>query len=526
MDICIINTGGTISCVGEPLAPMSAKQFATAAGSLLDPIIGDAFPGTTLTYETSLVFPESSTGTLDSTNLQPSDWCLMAQFILTNYASYDGFVILHGTDSMDFTGSALPFLLNVFAANGFSLAQLSKPVIITGSQVPMFYQPPNATAPTNINFNTDAFQNFCGAISCAQLAIPEVCIYFDAKLYRGNRSLKVNASGFRAFDTPNYPPLAIDGINLSLNRPAILPGPVGSDVSLDTPAAMALAQSQLAAVTNAIDNFPVMQFNAFPAAYGVANSTALIANLIGACVGQGIKGLVLESYGEGNFPSGNPDTPSSGAIYKQLAATSASGVVLIDCTQVIAGTVNDSAYASGAWLPQVGALSGSDMTPMAALAKTTVLLAAAKSNNWSLDQVKALIQLNLAGEIQNVSLLDSRTNAALLAGESIMALDGSATLTNDPVAGPLLTSSAGDLLWSPFGSVANGQPGRLVMQDDGNLVLRDADNTPLWATNTGQPSGASSALMIGGSWTASGGTLTLQVYDYSGQQVTASLYSQ
>lgn len=277
-----------------------------------------------------------------------------------------------------------------------------------------------------------------------------------------------------------------------------------------------------------------MQFNAFPAPYSVANATAMIANLINAAVTQGIKGLVLESYGEGNFPSGNPDYPSSnpnpppvspaGAIYTALKAATAAGVVLVNATQVNTGIVNSSAYAAGAWLPGAGAIGASDMTPMAALAKTMILLSAASANGWSADDVRTLIQLNLSGEIMNVSRLDSRTNSTLLPGQSIMALDGSATLANDPVSGPVLTGSDGTYLWGPFGSVAAGRPGRLVMQNDGNLVLRTPDNVPIWATNTGDNTGASSVLMITGSMAAN--TLALSVYNYSAQSQSALLYSQ
>jgi len=525
MKICIINTGGTISCVGDPLAPMSAADFAAASQTILDPVLAEEFPDTTLVYETDLVFPESTTGTLDSTNLQPSDWCLMAGYILDNYADYDGFVILHGTDSMDFTGSALPFLLNVFDAQGFGTSLLSKPVIITGSQVPMFAETtPGDTSDLTLNFNTDAFQNFCGAVACARLGIPEVGVYFDSYLYRGDRVLKVNASEFVAFNSPNYPPLAQYGIRLTQYPDRMLPDPVSSSVSLDNATALAAAQAQLSAISGAIDDFPVMQFNAFPAAYSTTSSTAIIANLITAAVGTGLKGLVLESYGEGNFPSGNPDNAPEGAVYAALKAANDAGVVIVDSTQVIAGTVNDSAYASGAWLPDVGALSASDMTPMAAFTKTMILQAAAAGNSWTADQVKDLIQLNLFGEIQNVSRLDSRTNSQLLAGQSITALDGSATLSNDPVSGPVLSASDGTFLWAPFGSQGAGHPGGLFMQNDGNLVLRSADNEPIWATNTGVSGGASSVLMISGFY--GNGDLTLSVYNYSGQTLSATLYSQ
>jgi L-asparaginase len=259
----------------------------------------------------------------------------------------------------------------------------------------------------------------------------------------------------------------------------------------------------------------------------------VIADLITATVAQGIKGLVLQSYGEGNFPSGNPDYPAGntkppvsppGAIYSALKAANAAGTIIVDSTQVIAGTVNNSAYKSGAWLPSVGALSAFDMTPMAALVKAMILMSAAKANGWSASQVKALIRLNLFGEVMNISRLDSRENDTLAPGQSIMALDGSATLINDPKSGPVLSASDGTVLWTPFGSVAEGQPGRLVMQNDGNLVLYSADNTALWASDTGVPDGASSVLMITGS--AGGGDLALSVWNYSNQHQMAELYAE
>src|SRR5436853_2145044 len=108
MKVAVINTGGTISCVGNPLAPMTAAQFAAACTSILNPILAQQFPSLSIDYVTDLPFPESKSKTLDSTNLQPTDWCLIASYILRHYPAYDGWVVLHGTDSMDFTGTALP----------------------------------------------------------------------------------------------------------------------------------------------------------------------------------------------------------------------------------------------------------------------------------------------------------------------------------------------------------------------------------------------------------------------------------
>lgn len=528
MNIYVINTGGTISCTGDPLAPMSAAQFAQACENILNPIIAQQFPDAQLTYVTDLTFPESTTGTLDSTNLQPTDWCLMAQYILENYAAADGWIVLHGTDSMDFTGTALPFLLSSFSAEGYATGVLSKPVILTGSQVPMFYEQPG-TQNLSLNFNTDAFQNFCGAVAAAQSGIPEVCIYFDSHLLRGNRSLKTNASEFNAFSSPNYPLLGEYGIDFQVYHDEVLPPPVSYNVSLDNPSVLSAVTAQLSYIASNINSFPVMQFNAFPAWYQFndANGTCsgLLASLINACVAQGIKGLVLESYGEGNFPSGNPDTPSKGATYQALDAANSAGVVIVDCTQVIEGTVNDSAYASGAWLPAVGALNPADMTPMAALAKLMILLTSAgySGNNWSADVVKRLLQLDLLGEMIDVSRLDSRVNPVLMPSQTLSALDGSAMLVNDPVTGPVLMTSDETVLWSPLSNPsADHMPGQLIMQNDGNLVFYSRYNSPMWATNTGNPNGASSMLVLGGS--ASDGTLSLTVYDYSSGNTTSTLY--
>lgn len=524
MDIAVINTGGTISCVGDPLAPMSASAFAAACESILDPIIAVPFPNLTLTYITDLVFPESSTGTLDSTNIQPSDWCLMANYILENYSKYDGWVVLHGTDSMDFTGGALPFLLSCFDRNGIGTALLSKPVIITGSQVPMFHQPSGGGAIT-LNFNTDAYQNFCGAVAAAQSGVGEVCVYFDSNLFRGARVVKTNASEFDAFSSPNYPALGRFGITFEIEPDLVLAPPVSYSVSLDNPTACAAALAQVNAVAAAINSVPVMQLNAFPAWYNSSNGTALLANLIDACVGQGLSGLILESYGEGNFPSGNPDTPSQGAVYKALEAANASGVVIVDNTQVLQGTVNDSAYAAGAWLPAVGALSPADMTPMASFAKLTILLAAAAHQGWTPTDVKTLLGLSLVGEMIDVSRLDSRGDSTLLAGQSISCADGSAVLTNDPALGPVLTGTGGAVLWKPLAQPAAAEmPGRLIMQNDGNLVFYSRDNAAMWATNTGDPNGASSILALRGS--AAQSTLSLLVYNYSAGVIGATLFTQ
>jgi len=395
MNICVINSGGTIACVGEPLAPMSADDFAANSRRLIEPVLTAMYPELELTWDTGLAFPNAATGTLDSTNLQPRDWCRIADYILEQYDRFDGFVLLHGTDSMDYTGAALPFLLNRVGCGGDGEALLSKPVIVTGSQVPMFQR----GQPDVLRFNTDAFQNLCGAIACARLGLPEVCVYFDARLFRASRVLKVDASDFRAFDSPNYPQLGDYGIALEIDRARVLPGPPHEGVSLADPDVRDQVRRRLASIADSIDDCPVMPLSAFPAAFDAAGGSAQMARLIDACVATGLRGLVLLGYGEGNFPSGNPDDPAGGAVYRALKAASEAGVIVVDSTQVIAGRQAASGYAAGAWLPEVGAISSGDMTPVAALAKLMVLLAAAGHEGWSRADVERLFACNLAGEV-------------------------------------------------------------------------------------------------------------------------------
>ena len=226
MNIGIINTGGTISSIGDPLHPMTAQEFADASIRILNPIIKQEFPNVELDYITDLEFPESKSKTLDSTNLQPTDWCRMAKYILDHYHKYEAWMILHGTDTMDFTGSALPFLLSAVDHEGIATGVLSKAVIVTGSQVPMFYEADNDPNQLSLRYNTDAFQNFCGSVASALTGVPEVCVFFHNYLFRGNRVLKTNASEFDAFSSPNFPPLAESGINFTLYSENVLATPV------------------------------------------------------------------------------------------------------------------------------------------------------------------------------------------------------------------------------------------------------------------------------------------------------------
>ncbi|SIS81608.1 asparaginase [Paracoccus saliphilus] len=470
MKICILNTGGTISSVGSPLAPMSAARFAEAAEAILAPMIAASLPGMELHFDNSLRFSDHGTGALDSTNLQPRDWCRIADAVLNAYADHDGFVILHGTDTMDFTGAALPLLLNVTDEYGFGRAVLSKPVILTGAQLPMFRDTPEGLV---LNAGSDAFANFCGALACARLRIPELALFFDGKLLRGNRAVKVSTTRFAAFESPHLPPLAETGIEAWHGHATALPGPAAPHLSLDDPEARRMAHERLSAIDAAMDRHPVIQLNAFPTRF---QGDSPLARMIGDAVAAGIRGIVLESYGEGNFPSGDTDDASQGAICKALKAATQAGVVVVDGTRVIGGQVGEFHYAAGAWMAEAGAISAGDMTPMAAFAKTMILSAAAEYHGWNAATLRAMIRRSLAGECSSADRLDSRLNPVLNPGQSLSAADGAARLVNDPDHGIALTGADGKTLWSP----APDRPGRLVLPPNGRLACFTPDGTALW----------------------------------------------
>jgi len=369
MNIYLLYTGGTIGSVGTPLSPMQGPQFEAAFRSNLESIITTQIPGSTISYDWFHTV-------LDSTNMQPSDWVTIAQKIVSNYANYDGFLILHGTDTMAFTSSALSFLL----------PRLSKPVFVTGSQLPLFYQDGSNYS---LLYNTDALRNVLGAIEFMTFGIPEVGLYFDDNLYRGNRAVKSNASQFAAFSSPNLPSLGLYGVLPKLNDALILPQP-NSAVALDNNL-NAVAQ-QLDAVANKINSQSVIQFPFFPAYYNTNSGDSLAVSMLTQLqsISPPLKGIVFESFGEGNIP----DFPQMQTL---LGTFNTLGMIMIDCTQVYAGDVNYNAYATGAWLRGAGVLSGFDMTAIAALTKLTVLIAANASA--PLETIKTLLGTNLAGEL-------------------------------------------------------------------------------------------------------------------------------
>ncbi len=510
MRIAILNTGGTISCVGAPLAPMPAAEFAAACQRLLGPWLAMRHAGLQLDFPVDLRFPGSASGTLDSTNLQPTDWLRMARWVLAHYTEYDAFVVLHGTDSMAHSGAALSFLLNGFAADGQLSAALSRPVLLTGSQLPLFAQ---SAAGLTLNAQGDALANLDGALHACQRGVCEVAVYFQRALWRGNRVLKTDAQAFAAFAAPNDLPLIEDGLECRVHGERFLPPPASPARSLESPAARAAQLALLDALQARLAAHPVWTLLAQPAD-GQANP---LAQAIHAAVAAGARGLLLLGYGAGNFPSGDASEPARGAVYQALAQARQQGVQLVGGTQTPHGGVNGQIYAAGAWLAQLGALNPGDMTPVAAQVKLSVLLALAELHGWSAAQVAMLFQRALLGEMRDATLLDSRRGGVLRPGEALLSQDGGASVSLSLDEGLRLCAADGRLLWQAPGSA---QASLLRLGLDGALSLLGRSGEILWAT---PPLGGAAAwLRLDGQ--CADGSLTLRLGD-AGADIGRVLWS-
>lgn len=283
---------------------------------------------------------------IDSSNIQPEHWQQIAKLIFENYESQDGFVVLHGTDTMAFTASALSFMLQ----------GLAKPVIITGAQLPIS------------ETRSDARENLITALEIAAAKkeglaiIPEVCIYFDDELLRGNRSKKVESMHFDAFESENYPALAKAGVMIDYNEKVI--GQPGTELKL---------LSKLDPSITILKLFPGITM-------ATVNAVTSIPNL---------KAIVLETFGSGNAPT-SPEFLKllSGAIKKE--------VIILNISQCPGGMVVQGKYETSRDLQEIGVLSGGDMTTEAAVTKLMVLL-----GEYGSAKTKRLIGISLAGEITN-----------------------------------------------------------------------------------------------------------------------------
>jgi len=392
MRVCIIYTGGTIGCVGNPLAPMSRDDFQQAFATLISPLIKSKYSDIEIAFS-------HFANVLDSTNIQPSDWCLIASEIVNYYSDYDAFIVLHGTDTMAWTASALSFLLTGLNQQGQVIAALDKPVIVTGSQLPLFIQQ-TQLAPLSLYANTDALNNITGAVEAIYARIKEVGVYFHHQLFRGNRSLKTNTHAFDAFSSPNYPSLGQGELSFEANNDVRFHSANHSKTALSHPENLAMLKSQLAQIIRCIDENIIINLAAYPVYH--SQQSNVLAHFVSSSLSMPhVKGIILQSYGAGNFPSGNVDNATEGSMYQALKTASKQGVVIINCTQVVSGVVNANSYASGSWLREVGSLDARDMSPIAALTKLTFLLSLNQGANfqWSAAFIGQLMLTDLAGEI-------------------------------------------------------------------------------------------------------------------------------
>ena len=336
--ILIIYTGGTIGMKADPtdqtLKPFDFNQILEEVPELSK----YAFRIDSYTFDPLI----------DSSDVEPSLWQRLACVIRDHYEAYDGFLVLHGTDTMSYSASALSFMLE----------GLSKPVIFTGSQLPIGVP------------RTDGKENLISAVEIASARtedggamVPEVCIYFGSKLLRGNRTTKISAEQFDAFASPNYPALAESGINIRYNQGLIhYPAP-GEKFRIDT---------RLDTRVSILKIHP-----------GI--TPQVVKNIL---LGEETRAVIIETYGSGN-------APTAAWFLDIVRQARKMGKVLVNVTQCPSGSVNMKLYATGKPLLEAGTVSGYDSTTESALAKLFHLLGAYEDN----DTVKTLFDSSLKGEI-------------------------------------------------------------------------------------------------------------------------------
>lgn len=333
--VLIIYTGGTIGMVHEhqsrSLVPFNFAGITEKIPELLH-------LNCKLSY---FAFKQA----IDSSNVQPEFWIALAEVVQKNYDKYDGFIILHGTDTMAYTASALSFLLE----------NLGKPVILTGSQLPLGV------------IRTDAKRNLITSIQLAasETIVPEVCIYFNSRLFRGNRCEKYTSSKFDAFESYNYPALAEVGVHLVYNDAAQLKRP----------------KKKLKVHKQFDTNIALIKL--FPGIHLEAISAMLMT--------PGLRAVVLETFGSGNA-STQPD------FILLLKNAIDRGIVILNVSQCSGGAVEQGKYETSIHLKEIGVQSGYDMTTESALTKLMFLLGRHKENA----AVRKELGRDLRGEVSIV----------------------------------------------------------------------------------------------------------------------------
>ncbi len=334
--ILIIYTGGTIGMMTDPttkvLKPINFEQ------------IMDNVPE--LEKLNCKIKVHSFEEIIDSSNMNPAIWSQLAGLIESNYDTVDGFVILHGSDTMSFTASAMSFMLQ----------NLAKPVIFTGSQLPISA------------IRTDAKENLMTAIEIANAKkndlarVPEVCIYFDYKLFRGNRSFKYNSSKFEAFRSPNYPILAESGVHLRFSV---------NDIRVPKPDDKLIVHKNLVADVAVLKLYP-----------------GISAKVVETILTSDVRGIVMETFGAGN-------TTTDQWFIDLLKTAVDSGKVILDISQCKVGTVELGRYETSKQLKDIGIANGYDMTFESAVTKMMHLLGQLDDPK----EIKRLLETDLRGEI-------------------------------------------------------------------------------------------------------------------------------
>ncbi len=311
-------------------APVSG--FFSTALHAIDDLKSDKLPSFEL-YEMSPL--------LDSSDITVKEWNAIAEAVYKNYDRFDGFVILHGTDTMAYTASALSFMLK----------GLSKPVVLTGSQIPLS------------EVRSDGRDNLITSmIIAADGVVPEVSLYFSGTLLRGNRAAKMSADDLVAFDSPNYPHLAEAGITIKYNLPAIRKNK-GEPLELCP-----------------LSNIPIGVLKVFP---------GIQFGLFESIMTEKLSGIVLETFGAGNIPGGG------GELIPIIKRAFESGTVITVCSQCPGGSVSLGAYETSSMLKGAGAVSGADMTTEAAVAKLYYLF----SIGIDKEEIKLKMEQDLRGEL-------------------------------------------------------------------------------------------------------------------------------
>ncbi|MFC1734227.1 asparaginase [candidate division KSB1 bacterium] len=336
ISILVIYTGGTIGMIKDPESGTLLPFDFETITSLIPEI-------KTLGYQ---IDSWSFDPLIDSSNVSPAVWIELSHVIGKNYDKYDGFVVLHGSDTMAFSSAALSFILD----------NLNKPVVFTGSQLPMGVS------------RTDGRENFITSIEIAaskrgnKPMVPEVSLYFEYQLYRGNRVHKFSAENFEAFRSINYPVLAEAGVNIKFNTNAIRKAdelPLKIHECLDT-------------------NVAILKL--FP---GI--SPQVVNSILNT---KGLKGVILETYGSGNAHTDK-------WFLDTLKRAIDKNIIIFNVTQCRGGAVEMHKYHTGKELEKLGVIGGHDMITESAIAKLMYLLGC----GYKVEKVKRLLQENLRGEL-------------------------------------------------------------------------------------------------------------------------------